>query len=271
MDLPAIRTILTPRRRDDLPPAAAEIAFLGGGTWLFSEPQPGLHTLVDLLSFRWPSIEERLGSLRLSATCTIAELAAYAGRQAWPATHLFPQCARALAASFKVCNVATLGGNVCLALPSASLVALVIALDGVAEIWRADGTSYHLAMERFVLDSQRTALQPGDLLRAIELPLPALQRRAAFRQTALWPQGRSAALLIATQGDSDTAISLTITASTRRPIVLRWPQLPTAPALDQQLAELPASLWLDDMAGRPAWRRHITRLLAQDLIQELAA
>ena len=270
MDLPTIQTVLAPTRRNELPPAATDVAFIAGGTWLFSEPQPGLRALVDLQSFAWPSIERSAEGLRIAATCTVAELAAYPQEAAWPATELFAPCARALAASFKVCNAATVGGNICLALPVASLAALVVALDGVGEVWRADGTTEYLAMDGFVLGPQQTELRPGDLLRAVVLPGSALRRRVGLRQISLSAGGRSAALLIGTRAELGAAASLTITASTRRPVVLRWPQTPTAAELDGDLASLPESLWLDDLAGRPTWRRHVTRLLAHEVLEELA-
>jgi hypothetical protein len=46
------------------PKSAAEIAewhngfaWLAGGTWLFSEPQPAIDTLIDLDHLGWPSLE----------------------------------------------------------------------------------------------------------------------------------------------------------------------------------------------------------------------
>ena len=41
----------------------------------------------------------------------------------------------------------------------------------------------------------RTALGPGDVLRAVEIPAAALRSRTALRKASLAPLGRSAALL----------------------------------------------------------------------------
>ncbi len=246
------------------------MAFVAGGTWLFSEPQRHLHTLVDLLSFQWTPVEEQADCLRVAATCTIDELSRYGERSDWPAAKLFSRCARSLAASFKVCNVATVGGNICLALPAASLLALAVALDGVAEIWRADGTDYKIALEHFALGPQRTVLRPGDVLRAVLLPVSALRRQVAMRQMAQSAHGRSGALLIGTKDGCDSDLCLTITASTQRPVVLRWQRTPTSDEVDHQLDQLATTLWLHDGAAGPAWRRQVTRLLAHELIEELA-
>jgi len=49
------------------------LAWLAGGTWLFSEPQPDLHTLIDLESLRWPALEVSGDGLNIAATCRVAE------------------------------------------------------------------------------------------------------------------------------------------------------------------------------------------------------
>ena len=51
-------------------------AWLAGGTWLFSEPQPTLTRLIDLTALGWPALEMTEAGLRIGATCTLAALAA---------------------------------------------------------------------------------------------------------------------------------------------------------------------------------------------------
>ena len=243
-------------------------AWLAGGTWLFSEPQPGLRALVDLAGLGWAALEPFAAGLRIGATCTIAALEAFDATSAcpadWLAAPLFAGCCRALLASFKICAVATVGGNVCLSLPAA--------LDGVAQVWRQDGTERQVPMAGFTTGPQRTVLEPGELLRAIDLPVAALRRRGAVRQASLTAHGRSAALLVATVGADGFA--LTVTASTVRPVHMApahmaWRPPLSRPELDAHLAALPDDLWFDDVHGAPAWRRHMTRRLAAELHGEL--
>ena len=123
----------------------------------------------------------------------------------------------------------------------------------------------------FVLGPQRNALKRGELLRCIDLPAAALQRRASFRQIALSPLGRSAALLIGTLSPDDGAFVLTVTASTPRPVRLSFGEIPTRAHLHERLeAEIPRSNYYDDVHGTPAWRRHVTLQLAQEIRRELA-
>jgi len=72
---------------------------------------------------------------------------------------------------------------------------------------------------------------------------------------------------VATAGTDGFA--LTVTASTVRPVHAAWPQPPSRGDLDAHLAALPDDLWLDDVHGAPAWRRHMTRRLAAELHGEL--
>ena len=246
------------------------MAWLGGGTWLFSEPQPGLRTLVDLEGLGWPALEASGAGLRVGATCTIAELEGFVAPADWMAAPLIPACCNALLGSFKVRNTATVGGNVCLSLPAAPMVALTVALEGVATLWTPDGGERRVPMAEFTTGPQRTVLGPGELLRAIDLPVGALRRRAAMRQASLTALGRSAALLVGTRTEAG-GFTLTITASTTRPVHAAWAELPTAAVLDAHVAGIGEALWFDDVHGAPAWRRHMTRRLAVELLAELAA
>ena len=269
MDLNTITEIGRPRVRGDLPPWRAGDAWLAGGTWLFSEPQPELSRLVDLAGLGWPSLEIGAEGLRVGATCTLARLEAAALPTAWRAAPLFGQCCRALVGSFKICNAATVGGNLCLALPAGPMAAAAVALDGVCAIWTPDGGERRLPAAEFVLGPQRNALAPGELLRAIDLPAAALRRHAAFRRISLTPLGRSAALLVGTTAP-EGGFALTVTAATRRPVRLDLSGPPSAAELRDALDRaIPDALYHDDVHGAPDWRRHMTYRLAEGIRQEL--
>ena len=74
MDLISLDRIRAAHDRTELAlgPRSAPLA---GGTWLFSEPQPGLEELVDLTTLGWPAIGVTDDGLTLAATCTIRSLA----------------------------------------------------------------------------------------------------------------------------------------------------------------------------------------------------
>jgi CO/xanthine dehydrogenase FAD-binding subunit len=271
MDLTSIEAVFTPRDRNDLAGFSDGDAFLGGGTWLFSEPQPKLRRLFDLASLGWPALRNDASGLTIAATCRIAELFAFAPPVGWPAAGLIAQCCESLLGSFKIWNAATVGGNICLALPAGPMTALTASLDGVCTIWTVDGGERYCSVLDLVIGNNRNSLAPGEILRSVFCPAAALQRRFALRQIALNPLGRSAALLVATL-DASGDFALTITAATPRPLRLDFAAIPTAAALYASIETCVtgANLWFDDIHGAPDWRRHITLHLAEQVRAELA-
>jgi CO/xanthine dehydrogenase FAD-binding subunit len=200
----------------------------------------------------------------------VAQLDALACPPDWTAAPLIDQCCRAFLASFKIWKTATVGGNICMSLPAGPMIALAAALDGTCTIWKADGREQRIAVADFVIANQRNVLEPGDLLRQIELPIAALKRRAAFRQISLTPVGRSAALLIGTI--KDEGLALTVTASTIRPVQLSFAAMPPASELrDALMQRIPDALYHNDVHGKPEWRKHMTLRLAEEIRAELQA
>ena len=271
MDLNTITQVARPRQRHEMTAWSSGDAWLAGGTWLFSEPQPALSRLIDLAGFGWPPTAVSPDGLDIAATCTIATLDALALPPEWAAAPLFDQCRRAFLASFKIWNKATVGGNLCMALPAGPMISLTVALEGVCTIWMPGGGERRVAVTEFLMGPQRTALRPGELLRSIWLPAATLLRRTAFRKISLTPLGRSAALLIGTLS-GDGGFALTITAATRRPIRLTFPALPPPAALRDRIREsIPDVQYFDDLHGAPAWRKHMTLQLAEEIRRELSA
>jgi CO/xanthine dehydrogenase FAD-binding subunit len=270
MDLNTIKEVARPGARSQLPVWAAGDAWLAGGTWLFSEPQVHLNRLIDLTDLKWPALTIDPHRLTIAATCTIAQLDAFAGPPEWLAAPLFNQCCRAFLASFKIWKTATIGGNLCMSLPAGPMISLTSALDGVCTIWQADGGERKIPVTDFVTGNQSNVLKCGELLRQIDIPLAALKRRTALRQISLTPVGRSAALLIGTI-DSDGAFALTVTASTKRPVKLSFANIPDAIELRHAIAQaIPDALYHDDVHGKPFWRKHMTLRLAEEIRGELA-
>src|SRR5271163_469805 len=128
MDLNAITTISRPRSRAEIEPFADGDAWLAGGTWLFSEPQPRVRRLIDLWGCDWAPLRADEAGLFVAATCTVA--------------------------TFKIWNMATVGGNLCMALPAGPMISLCTALDGVCVIWTPEGGERRLSIFDFVIDPQ---------------------------------------------------------------------------------------------------------------------
>ncbi|WP_428393968.1 FAD binding domain-containing protein [Lichenicoccus sp.] len=269
MDLNTIREICRPAGREQLPAWQAEDALLAGGTWLYSEPQPQLRRLVDLSTLAWPSLHTDAAGLCIAATCTLAELAAWQAPPGWRAAPLLGLCCQALLGSFKICNAATVGGNLCLALPAGPMIALAIALDGVCHVWKPDGGERRISAEEFVLGPQMNALQRGEVLRHIDLPAAAFMRRFAIRRISLSPLGRSAALLIGTLS-AEGGMALVVSAATLRPARLDFAGLPDEASLRRRIAQ-DITRFYEDVHGAADWRQHLVFLLAEEIRCELEA
>jgi CO/xanthine dehydrogenase FAD-binding subunit len=267
MDLITVRETRVARSRDDIVFAPGEQP-LGGGTWLFSEEQPGLTGLVDLTALGWQPVVESADALTIAATCTIAELSRIPPRDDWPAHPLFGQTANSLLASFKIWNVATVGGNICTSLPAGPMISLASALDATALVWATDGSDRRLPVADFVTASRENDLAHGEVLRSIEIPKSALEARTGFRRIALSPLGRTGTLVIA-RVDSGGEAVFTVSGGTTRPRVLRFDELPSAQALKTAVESI--TEWFTDAHGAADWRRAMSTLFAEELRQELTA
>ncbi|MDF9718107.1 FAD binding domain-containing protein [Nocardioides sp. ChNu-153] len=273
MDLAELTGVRVARTTDDLVLRPGE-AWLGGGSWLYSTPQPHLTGLVDLTGMGWaPTARDDDGALRIAGTCTVAELVAAAAT--WPAADpatasaaaLVRRCADAFLMSSKVWSVATVGGNLCLGLPAGAMITLTAALDGVADLWSPDRGARAVPVVDLVTGPGRTDRAGDELLRGVDVPAAALTARYASRQLALTPVGRSSALVVG-RLDADGACTLVVTAATTRPLRLRFPALPGAAEVTDALAGV--TTWYDDPHGPADWRAGITPVLAAEVLAELA-
>ncbi|RYV50090.1 FAD binding domain-containing protein [Pengzhenrongella frigida] len=266
MDLNTVASITPARSRDDLRLLGPGVAPLAGGSELFASPRPELVGLVDLLSLGWPALVISDDGLEIAATCTLAALSRLPAVPGWTAQPLFLECCGALFGSFKIWNVATVGGNLCTSLPAGPMTALAVALDAELLVWRRDGQDEVLPASEFVTGNMTNVLEPGDVLRSIHLPLAALRARTAYRKIALSPLGRSGAVLVG-RLDPDGGFLLAVTGATVRPELLRYPSLPTAAELRADLDAIGS--WFTDPHGAADWRRAVSAVLGEEIRTEL--
>jgi CO/xanthine dehydrogenase FAD-binding subunit len=226
--------------------------------------------LIDLSSLGWMPLRASDRGLDIAATCTIAQLENLSLPPLRPVKPLIEQCCNAFLASFKIKNVATVGGNIVMSLPAGPMISLCAALDGELVIWTPGGGERRVKVLDFVTGANSNTLLPGEIVDTIHLPAAALARRTAFRQISLQAHGRSGALLIGTRGDNG-AFALTVTAATPKPYQFRFDAVP--PSGDDLLARIDATIdggWYDDIHGLPAWRRAMTLHFAREIRDELA-
>lgn len=153
---------------------------IAGGTDLVVRMRDGVvrpTALVDIQRLpELAEIDRRNHSLHIGATVTIASLITSPDVR-----RLAPVIAEAgsLMGAVQLRNLATVGGNLASAVPSADLAPPLLALGAVAHI--IGPTSRRtLPLEAFFVGPHLSALAPGELLTAVEVPLPAAGSGAAF-------------------------------------------------------------------------------------------
>jgi CO/xanthine dehydrogenase FAD-binding subunit len=227
---------------------------------------------LDLAHMEWPPLVLTADGLEISSTCTIAELVAIDAPTDWPACELFEPCARALLTSVDSWKTATVGGNLCTALPAGAMISLTAALDGVCTILTPDGGGRRVSVAGFVTGAGCNGLAPGELLRSIFLPAAALRCRTALRRGSQQPDGRSTALVIGRLDRASGAFKLTITAATPRPVVLKFARPPASDELRAAITDrLAPSAFLHDAQGDSAARERLTLAFAEEIRAGLLA
>jgi xanthine dehydrogenase small subunit len=174
-----------PTSRDELTRAllaAPDALLLAGGTdvglWVTKQLRqlPALIYLGGVAELK--QIDKTDAGLRIGAAVSLAD--------AWPAiVELYPgieELARRFA-SPPVCNVGTLCGNIANGSPVGDSLPLLLALDAQLTLQRG-AVVRTLALDDFYLGYRSTALQAGEAILAVTLPLPYAGLRVASYKVA---------------------------------------------------------------------------------------
>ena len=174
--------------------------------------------------------------------------------------------------SVQIRHLATLGGNLCNASPSADTAPALLALDAEAVIVSQTGER-RIPLDRFFAGPGRTALEPGELLAAILLPDRWRKGAAIYLKHAprnamdLAVVGAAAAFSQQPNGSPEVRLALGAVAPT--PIRARRAeaQFLSAPALDEQAIREAAACAaaeaspISDVRASAAYRRAMAEVL----------
>ena len=154
---------------------------VAGGTDLIPKMRYGqIQPKVVVNLKRIPGLAEIVpqddGSLKIGALATLTQVASSPEvRERYP---MVAQIAGKMA-SVPVRNLATVGGNLCNAAPSADLAPPLIALDAEAVIFGPQGKR-RVPLEVFFTGPGQTVLGRGELLTAVVVPPPDPQARGTY-------------------------------------------------------------------------------------------
>ena len=210
------------------------------------------------------------GRLRIGASVTARELELDARVRS-----RFPALAEsaAMVGSVQVRNLATLGGNLCNAAPSADMAPPLLALDAEAVIAGPSGQR-RVPMASFFLGVRRTVLAPGELLLEIVVPAQGAHsggnylRHTPRRELDIAVVGVASQITLA--GGKCTAARIALAAVA--PVPLRATDaeqalvgLPLTPQQIERAADLAsgAARPIDDHRGSIEFRNHLVRVLTR--------
>jgi CO/xanthine dehydrogenase FAD-binding subunit len=146
---------------------------LAGGTDLVirlrdGSARPAVVIDVKRIAELRPGIREDAGRITISATTVMTDLVADERvRRHFPALVE----AAAVVGSVQIRNRATLAGNVCNASPAADTAPPLLVYDATV-VAEGSGGTRRIPLDQFFIRSGVTTLGPGELVTAIELPVP---------------------------------------------------------------------------------------------------
>ena len=254
---------------------------LAGGTDLMVEVNDG---------HRRPSASvvavNRIAELRswhhdpTTSTLTIGSAVSYREMLEGPLASMVPSLAQAArtVGSPQIRNAGTLGGNLGTCSPAGDALPVLSALDGVVEVASAAGRRT-LAVSDFMVGVKRTALQPGEMIVSVTVPVvDGWQAYAKVGVRNAMVIAVASACVVLDRGHQRVAVAL----GSVGPTVLRcpdaeqqlcdaidWSTLDVAPGELERFGELvsAASRPITDHRSSADYRRHAVGVLAKRLVR----
>ena len=138
--------------------------------------RPGLVLAVDRLE-ALRTLEVGADRIEIGAALSLSELERELAGRVPLLDQLFPQFASRL-----IRNAATLGGNLGTGSPIGDAAPALLALDASVVLLSADGER-EVPLEHYYTDYRRSVRRPGEIIRAVRIPLP-LAEHTAFAKVA---------------------------------------------------------------------------------------
>jgi carbon-monoxide dehydrogenase medium subunit len=251
-------------------------AYAGGTELLLAMKQAGLRydRLVDLKTISGlDQVELQDGCLRIGALATHRALE----RHPVVLEHL-PTLAdlESRVANPRVRASGTLGGNLCFAEPRSDPAVLLLCLDARVALV-GPGGGRELPLDQFIIGPYETALQPGELLEAVLVPLSG-SRRAAYvkEQQRERPMLGLALALEVTDGQVGSA-RLAVGAASPTPFRSQEAEALLVGPLDEASERLPdaaallaeAAALLDDLDASAEYKRQLIGVHVERLWEQL--
>lgn len=268
MDLDDVETYLRPRKLEEVKNWQDGWTWLAGGTWIFSEPQPQIKTLVDMQGLGWSELAANSLGLTIGARCSMSRLVQFSYPETWTAVTALQSAVYELA-SFKVQNAATVSGNLCLALPASTFAPVMVMLEASYEILPLEGSPYWVSALDFQTGAKQTMLKPGEVLRKIWIPQANLEWRVNYRRICVATAGLAVSIVVAAYNPKTTEVRFGIGAAVPSPRLIKFAHVPATSELAEALdAQIPQTDFLEDETSA-VYRRHVTQVLMERSLTEV--
>jgi CO/xanthine dehydrogenase FAD-binding subunit len=184
--------------------------------------------------------------------------------------------AAAIVGSFATRHVGTIGGNIVNASPAAETVGPLICFGAIAVLRSATGER-RVPVADVATGPGRTALQPGELLAAVEIPAPAAGTASCYarleyrRQMEIAVVGATAVVTVAQGRITDARVAITALAPTIRRVAdaeqaLNGSDAGRAAAEGAADAAAAASKPIDDVRAPADYRRAMAAVITRRVI-----
>lgn len=246
--------------------------FAGATDLLIRIERGFLHPRVVVDVKELPGLRDLLitdsGWLRIGAAVTMNEIVSHLDvRRHYP---LLAEACNTVG-SYQLRNRATVGGNLCNASPAADSAPALLCYEAEVVLHGPDGTR-RLALEQFFLGPGQTALQPGELLTAVEVPPPPAGAVGHFLKLGRTPLGDISVISVAVLGWPDASqpsgTAWRIALGAVAPTPLRAPEAERLLSQDTSTDGLEAASRvaaatarpIDDIRASAAYRRDMVRV-----------
>ena len=183
-------------------------------------------------------------------------------------------------ANIRVRNVGTLGGNLCFSDPHSDPATFLLALDAEVECRRgADGRRL-LPLSEFVVGPYQTALEPGELLASVRVPVPPAGTGIAHQKLSFHERpAATAAVVVRAEGGAVADARIAVGSVGVRPArataaerLLAGMPLAGGPELESAAeAAAEASEPVEDANGSAAYKANLVRVLVRRCFAAAAA
>ena len=152
---------------------------IAGGTDLLVNRPPGTQSLVDLNRLGLDYVKSDEEGVAIGATTCFTKIIASPILEEQPLLVLKDSAKKI--GHYNLRHIATIGGNICNAVPSADAPVALIALDSISVIKGPDAERT-VPLGEFFTFVRETVLKPGEFLKEVKIPIQPMKTAASFQK-----------------------------------------------------------------------------------------